>query len=168
MSRRYKLGLIRKGYLQIDAAFAILVFFILFLFVYNLVEDSRNSKEDMFIVNKFEADARDICRLLVLGPGMPYDWQDNISRTQFFGFKNISTNSLSLIKMQQFNSTNYFDIIDIFSLDSYLNIKVTGLTSSNVYLDWGYNANISVKSGNYICYSNCGGEMCKVSVEVWK
>jgi hypothetical protein len=160
-----------KGYFQIDIAFAILVFFLLFLTIYTLNKDSVSSKGQLIEMQKLAMDARDICAIIVSTPGYPEAWEeiDNLSNVDIFGLKNVSSYSIDANKLSLFSETNYFTIKNKFNENSYFNLKIKGVNSSVEYLNFGTNiTGMNVKSSSYNCYSVYNSEPVKLIVEVWK
>ena len=51
-----------------------------------------------------------------------------------------------------------------------LGIKISGLDTNNIYLNFGaFGNNLSdISYSEYICYSNYNSEIVKVYVEVWE
>ena len=160
-----------KGYFQIDIAFAILVFFLLFFLVYTLNKDHVSSKETLIDTEKINMNARDICNVLISTPGSPTDWESltSINDTKVFGLKNSSSYGIDSNKLTHFNTTNYFKIKNRFDEDIYLNIRIVGVNSSTEHLNFGTSIEGKhVRSSSYNCYSIYNSEPVKIIVEAWK
>lgn len=172
MKQKFRLNFLKfyrkKAYLQIDFTFAIAFFFIFFFIIFNIYTSQIRISDDNLISSQMQADAKDICFLLVESSGNPNDWELNISSLGFIGLKNFSSQSLDSNKLIQLNSTNYFQILDSLVIDSYLYLGIIGLDTDNTYLDFGTRAGNPNYQANYVCYSSYQGEVVKVYVEVWK
>jgi hypothetical protein len=170
MNRKLSQKLIKKGYLQIDVIFVILVFFTLFFIFHTMIFDNIVGYEKDFEKNKLSLSAKDICILLTQTSGNPNNWETlNIENVSFFGLKNISSNQLNSVKISKFNTSNYYDIINKFDIGGYFNIKIIGLETNTVYLNF-LNLNIddeNILTGNYVCYSNYNSEIVEVQIETW-
>lgn len=159
----------KKGFLQIDFAFAILIFISVFFIFYQFYDSYNiNSQKDL-TSNILLSDSIDICNLLISTPGYPQNWEDNISSVVFIGMKNITSNTLSTQKVANFTSSNYIQLIDTlkFNDTKYVNIKIIGVNNNTNYLDFG-NFPAVRDFASYTCYSNYNGELVKIQVEVWK
>lgn len=159
-----------KGYLQIDVAFAILIFFLLFLTIHSSIQSKKESNRNLIISNELEMLARDTCMIITSQPGIPNTWEhNNISETQLFGLKSTNGNELDTTKISRFNSTNYFFIRNTFDENIYISIKIKGVNSQTNYLDFGINTkNTNIRSGTYNCYSLYNSEPVQLIVEAWK
>ena len=158
----------KKGFLQIDFAFALLIFFILFFLTYTFYNSYlENLSEDMKS-KVFTADSQDICNMLISTPGYPGNWENDISSLVFIGMKNISANySLDSLKIAEFTSENYINITDkLYLEDEFVNIKIIGLETNTSYLNFGGELS-SYSFSLYSCYSNYNSEPVKVMVQIW-
>ncbi|MCA9497021.1 MAG: hypothetical protein KC589_08815 [Nanoarchaeota archaeon] len=158
----------KKAYLQIDFTFAVGVFFMFFFVVFNIYNGQVQSEEENLISSKLQADAKDICFLLVDSSGSPNNWENNVSSVNFPALKNLSSQSIDAGKLSSFNSSNYFYIIDAFSISSYVYIKIDGLNNGTNYLNFGTKAGNSNFQAASSCYSTYLGEIVRVYVEVWR
>lgn len=169
MLKIFKLRYNNSGYLQIDLAFGLFIFIILFIFVYNFY---AHYKADLGVDNQIlelQSDAQDICFLLSKSSGLPQNWETDINNTIFFGFKNINDSKLNLVKINQFRNDTYFTIIDKMNISANLAIRIEGISTNTHYLSFGVLATeINPKYANYQCYSNYNSEIVKIFVEVWK
>lgn len=170
MGQKSLYRLSKSGYLQIDFAFVILIFFTLFLLVHGIYKQKENSLENAFIINKLNTDARDICLILTSSSGFPSNWEADLNSSYSIGLRTINNFSLSLTKMQFLNdSSNYYELIDYMNFEDNFNVKIVGLNSNNTYINFGSNINdVSVYFSNYVCYSYYDSEIVRVLVEVWK
>ncbi len=171
MNQKFQLHSNNKhGYLQIDFAFVVLIFFFLFFFIHNLHKQKVDSFEGSIILNDLQADARDICFLLSSSSGFPFNWDLDVNSTKIFGLKNLNSNNLSLSKMQVFNiSSNYFIIKDTMNYDENFNLRIIGLTSNLEYIRFGSLVELlDVYFAKSVCYANYNSEQVKLIVEVWR
>jgi hypothetical protein len=159
-----------KGYMQIDIAFAILIFFMLFITLHTINKDNINGHEEQYQQNKLLMDARDICYQLTATSGQPNNWENSpISDSVFLGLKNKTSNKLDKNKIIKFNSSSYYNITDKFNTSNYINIRINGIETNNTYLNIDAKTqNKAVKRGNYVCYSNYNSEIVEVIIETWK
>ena len=169
MRQKYKLDSDKKAYLQLDFAFAVLIFAFFVISTYSYFKDYESAQEDSIEISILQADSRDICYLLRNTPGEPSDWETQVGNASFLGIKDVDLQSLNLDKMDVFNSSNYFILQEEFGLnDSFVFISVDGLDTSTNYLTFGFTGGSSTLSGSYSCYSNYNSELARIYVEVWK
>ena len=159
-----------KGFIQIDLAFVILIFFILFLTIHNLNKSNITGYEYQFEKNKLNMQARDICLLITSTPGEPQDWENKtFNQTKLLGLRETSNNSLSSNKINKLKTQTYLNITDKFNTNSYSNIKIKGLETNTNYLKINADTqNKTIRTGNYVCYSNYNSEIVEVLIETWK
>lgn len=157
----------KKGFLQIDFAFVVLIFFSIFYLVFGLYESKLYEKEDLSDIIRIDSDSKDLCNFLISSSGSPANWHKNVSSMNYPGFKSISNNSLLNESLSAFNSTNYFSIIDTLSLSDFMKISVVGLNTSNRYLDFGVYGGDGSLSSSSVCFSNYNGEIVSVEVSLW-
>lgn len=168
MKRKYKLHSNKFAYLQIDFAFSILIFFMLFIFIYYVNNDYKEMQNQEYIINLLQKDARDVCFLLTTQSGNPSNWEDDFLYANILGLKSDTYNILDTSKMNIFTNNNYFYLIDILGIDNYLNVKIIGTQTNTTYLDFGTSNDFGTYYANYMCYSNYNSEIVKVIVEAWK
>ncbi|MFW6009302.1 MAG: hypothetical protein ACOCP8_08580 [archaeon] len=161
---------IKKAYLQIDVIFIILVFFTLFFVVHGIVFDNIVGYEKEFQQNKLSLDAKDVCILLTQSSGNPHNWEIlGLEDVDFFGLKQVGLDGLDDAKILAFNNSNYYQIINKFNINSYFNVRIVGLETNNVYLNF-IDLNLdhdNILTGNYVCYSNYNSEIVEVQIETW-
>lgn len=157
----------KLGYLQIDFAFVVLIFFLFFYFIYTEQDTMNNSFKNIGDINLLIADSKDICFLLTKTSGYPDNWETNISNLNFVGLKNISSNNLDINKISALTTENYFLILDSLNISSYIVIDIKGLSSQTDYLNLGNSTYTNLVS-SYSCFSNYNNEQVKVNVEVWQ
>ncbi len=164
----YQLKNNKFGYLQIDFAFVVFIFFSFFYIIFLLVSSSFSDKdlEIESMINSYEAN--DICNLLISNSGMPLDWENDINTIEYFGLKNISSNSINSNKLSLFTLDNYFILLDSIGFDRGLKIEIIGLNSNINYLNFGYNFTFDSIVSSSSCFSRYNSEMVMVLVEVWK
>lgn len=168
MNQKLELISNRKGYLQIDFAFVVLIMLLFFFLIHNMYKQKEDSYEKTILINELNADARDLCFLLSSTKGSPNNWEVDINSTFFVGLKseNFNLSSSKIIFLN--DSNNYFDIIDNLDYENKINLEIVGLESNTVYVNLGTNLdNVSVYFAKYSCYSNYNGEVVKFNVEVW-
>ncbi|MDA3856504.1 MAG: hypothetical protein PF569_09695 [Candidatus Woesearchaeota archaeon] len=170
MSQKLICRLNKKGYLQIDFVFAILVFFMFFFVIYSSYSSYSSNFEKTVIYSEIEIDSRDLCFFLVNTNGNPVNWELDIYNVNFLGLRSSSNYSLDSLKIAEFNDVNYHSILDVLGLDdSNLNIMIKGLSSNSTYLNFGISSdNLGVYSSMNSCFSNYNSEPVIVFVEVWK
>lgn len=169
MNQKSQLHSNKNGFLQIDFAFAVLTFFILFFISYTIYNSYLENDYDGTKNKLYLSESKDICNLLISTPGYPLNWETNLSQVVFIGLKNSSSNSLNSSKIAVFTNSNYLNITDkLYLSDEYVNIKVTGIKTNTSYVDFGYNLASLNDFSSYTCYSNYNDEVVKVKVEVWK
>lgn len=170
MNQKLELFSSKKGYLQIDVAFSLLVFVTIFFFAYiytsNYIEDYTNYNHILLT----QTDSELICKLLINSPGKPINWESNSNNAIFFGLKAINSNNLTSSKISSFQNIDYSQLKDKMYFENNLGIKITGLNSGTEYLNYGgFTSGLTgVISSNYVCYSNYNSEIVKVDVEVWR
>ena len=169
MKQKLMLKLNKSGYLQIDYAFALLIF-LLFIYIISIKYNNyNNSVYDSTIQNQKIFMSRDICQLLISNSGLPMSWDGNISKFEMIGLKNNNNNNfLNSTKINYYNNlSNYQVISSSISKDYLIKINIIGLLSNITYLNFGGNIsnNIFIDT-NYICYSNLNSEIVKIEVEV--
>ena len=158
----------KKAYLQIDFAFAILIFSFFILATYSYYKSYEGAQLDALEFSKLESDARDICYLLSSTPGSPNNWEESFTATQFFGLKSATQRNLTLNKITVFNSSNYFGVIDTMGLEeNFIKITIEGLQTNTSYLNWGVSGAVDSYKGTNVCYANYNSEIVRIYVEVW-
>ena len=85
MNLRSKLQLNKKAYLQLDLAFALLVFIIFFVLVYGYVVSYKSESNFNNLVFDNNVDSENICKLLIKSEGSPQNWNLNVSEANFYG-----------------------------------------------------------------------------------
>lgn len=158
----------RKGYLQIDFAFVVLFFTLLFFAVYSIHSSEMKDRKNELEIQQLHSQSEDICYMLVSGPGQPTNWQKNISSLKVIGLSSTTNHSLDSSKINALNLTNYLRITNSLNIDSYPNIHIEGMETGTVYADLGRNVPSGSLFEGTACYSNYNGEHVKVEVEVWK
>lgn len=168
MVKKLMLKLDKRGYLQIDLMFALLIFlliiFVSFTFFKNYVESSQNNR----VVTTLEADSKDICYLLTSTPGYPINWESNLTQLKSVGLKSITSNNLDPNKIANLTSANYLTILDTLNIIGYFKIDVIGLNTSTNYANLGSSGGYDSVFSKQTCYSNYNNEVVKVLVEVWQ
>lgn len=167
-----KLGYIlnkKKAGIQIDFAFSIFIFLFFFIIFYSFYSNSYLSQKNSLVSSDLNAISGDICEILVSSSGMPYDWESDLDTIGFAALKSNVNNSLDSGKLMSFSDENYWNIVNSYNLEGYnLNIDVVGLNSGIEYLNFGADVEeYHVRFSNSVCFSNYGGEIVKVKVEVW-
>ncbi len=169
MGIKLKFGLDKKkGYLQIDFAFAILIFILFIFFSYQYYVDFVNATENNFEVNRLNGLSRDLCSMFVLSSGKPSSWELDVSTLESVGFRESGSYNLSLAKVAAINNSFYYDVLDNMAIDDDVYLVVTGVESGTNYLSFGIAGDYGVLSSSYVCYSVYNNEIVKVYVEVWK
>lgn len=160
----------KKGYLQIDFAFAVLVFFMFFFVIYSNYSSYHSNFQKSIAYSELELESRDLCFFLVNNYGNPFDWEADIFNVDFLGLRSSSNYSLDSLKIAQFNNVNYNLILDYFGFDDLnLHIEIKGLISNSTYLNFGISSNdLEAYSSSNSCFSNYNSEPVLVFVEVWK
>lgn len=170
MNQKLELFSSKRGYLQIDIAFALLIFVTIFFFAYVYLS---NYTDDYGVYEQIiltEVDSELICKLLINSPGKPTNWESNSNNAIFFGLKSINSNNLTSSKISSFQTVEYNLLREKMDFENNLGIKIIGLNSGTQYLNYGgFTSDLTgVISSNYVCYSNYNSEIVKVYVEVWK
>ena len=169
MHQKLILNLDKRGYLHLDFIFAAVLFFLVFIFVFLYTNSFTESQRDIIIQNELNADARDLCFMLVSSSGMPSNWYNNISTMKFLGLRNFSdNNSLSTNALSALNSSNYFSIVDRLNLSGYPYVNVIGIESGTTYTVFGSNKGVGSYVSYNTCYSYYNNEFIKIIVGVWK
>ena len=169
MHHKSKLDSDKKAYLQIDFAFAVLIFTFFAVTTYSYYKDYDSAQSEVLIINEFEANARDLCYLFINTPGSPINWESNFNQTNSFGFKDLNSKNLSNSKFTILNQELYFDMIKKMDLNStFVWVKIIGLETDTDYLTLGDRGLYDSINANYQCYSKYNSEIVKVFVEVWK
>jgi len=158
----------KKGYLEIDFAISILLFFILFTSVFLLYQSYRDLENKKLILTQMDSEARNFCVLLVSSPGVPQNFENDINSMIQPGFREATSNNISQAKFQVFNSTNYFTILDSIGADYFIYLELRGLSTQTKYLTFGTKHGVNSLFSNYVCYSNYNGEIVRLFVEAWK
>ena len=158
----------KKGYIQIDFAFALLIFTVFIIFIFNYYSSYMNQHEKMIIQNKMEITAEDLCNLLVNSQGVPRNWESNLSTLKILGLKNKSTYSLNPSKVSRLLSGNYLNITKNLNDEFIYGIKIVGVNTNTTYGNFGYDIDNSKLSSEYTCYSNYNNEIVKIIVHVEK
>jgi len=157
----------KKGYLQIDFAFALFIFVILFYFVHSYVVEYETFQNDVYNYNNLDSISNDLCNLLISNSGYPLNWESSIPSIKTIGLKEISSSNLDSNKINVLNNSIYYSILDSLGLNYYnLNIKIIGITSKTNYLNFGIWDD--TKSISSVCYTNYNSELVKVIVGVSK
>lgn len=165
---KFKLNLDKRGYVQIDFSFAAFIFFTLFLVVFSFYDSQKNSIEDVITSTNLQADSRDICYLLISSPGIPNNWNDDLSSMSLPGMKSSTNNSLDPLKVSEFSLNNYFTIIDNFNTGDFMYLNIEGLRTNSTYLSFGVSGEGSALSSSYTCYGNYNSEIVRLLVEIWE
>jgi len=171
MSQKSKLNYYNKNaYLQIDFAFAVLIFTLITFFILNYYFANYQEKVNIENKNILEPLTKDLCNLLINTPGVPNNWENNLSSLKSFGLKNVGNMNLSTSKINMFTNINYFNITKNLNQDYIYSIKITGLQTDTNYLDFGYadNRTLIKYSSIYNCYSSYNNELVKISVGIFK
>jgi len=171
MNQKLKLISSKKSYMQIDFAFAIFLFLIFFASIYSYYLSSINSYDLTFKDSKLIAQSQDICKLLISSSGIPNNWESDISKLKTIGLLKINSSILDPNKISLLTPTNYLNISDSLNIANILNIKIKGLKTNTIYLDFGFNSSNSIPklTSKYNCYANYNNlEMAKILVEVWQ
>lgn len=167
MKLKSRLFLNRKGYLQIDFAFAIFIFFLFFYIIYIKYDTFYISEIDSFNENKVIYSARDICNSFIHTSGYPLNWDGNGTNLKMIGIKNFNNNELNGTKLSYYDLTNYFSILDSFGRDlDFIKISIDGITTNTNYLDFGNGYLSDNYYSSYNCYSNYNSELVRVNIEV--
>lgn len=168
MNQKSKLNSGKKGYLQIDFIFAFMIFLFFLLNIFTYYKTHKNVMEDSFEETRLQAEARDICFLLIKNPGKPTNWENNISSLTFTGLKSESENELDANKISNFSNSSYFTIANSYDLKGFVYITIKGLITNSTYLEFGSLPSTGKISRNYQCYSRYNNETVEVLVEAWK
>ena len=159
----------KKGYLEIDFSIAIFLFIILLISMFLLYDSSRELESNKLEIVKLNAEARDICSLLINSPGIPNDYEDDVGSLIQPGLREINSQNLSQNKLSVFNNDSlYFGFIERIDFDYFLSVDVIGVASGTSYSSFGVTSGVESIYSKYICYSNYNSEIVKVVVEVWK
>jgi len=162
------LKMTKNGFLQIDFAFVVLIFFLLFYLTYVFYDSYNQNLAEDLESKMMMADSIDICNLLVSTSGYPKNWENNLNTLSSLGLKNESSNYIDPNKLSKFNSTNYFTLIDKLNLNgSYVSLKLVGLKTNNTYLNFA-EYTLFTNYYTYQCYSNYNNEEVKLEVIIWK
>ena len=158
------------GYLQIDFAFAVLVFIMFFFVVFSIFNSQSSNYKKSSIYAEINVEASDLCFFLVNNYGYPTNWENDILTADYVGLRSLSNFSLDAAKIAEFNSFNYNLILDDLGFDDVnLYINIYGMVSDSTYLDFGVaSEDLKAYVSSTSCFSNFNGEPVVVFVEVWK
>jgi len=170
MKQKYKYHWLNKnGFMQIDFAFAVLIFFLFFITISGLYNSEISNQKKILEISELEITARDICEIIIKTSGVPMDWENDINSIKMIGLKNIENNSLNVNKVNKFNNTYYSNFIqNTLPKEFIYYITITNLKDNLVKGNIGYEPKTNSKIGVFNCYSNYGGNKVRVGVKVWK
>lgn len=158
-----------KAYLQLDFAFALLIFLLLvfsFLSVYsNFEEDQINQIE----LVKHQSLANDFCFILSSTPGSPSNWYLNPTNLNFIGLlENSSSSQISPTKLSfLLNQSNFLLISDLLNFEYFVNLKIYNLTDNSLIGSTLSTPLVSNFLSSSRCYSNYNNTPVSLLVEVW-
>lgn len=159
----------KKGFLQIDVAFAVFIFFTFFLVIYGIQSDFFLSKNKVLMLQEVQADSRDICFLLTRSEGVAYDWEYDLSTLRYVGLKNHTGMVLNFEKINSLSTAGYFEILNAMKFEKNLYVNIQGMQTNSDYLMFGHRIPDGAKVfSSYTCYSFYNDEFVSVYVEVWK
>ncbi len=160
----------KKGYLQIDFAFAVFIFFYIVFVIYGLYSFAYASHNQEIEFMELSSLPRDICNYLISSPGYPLGWEAmSLNQAISVGLRGDSflDNSLSSDKINIFgNSLNYNSISDKLGLDEIVYIRIDSVDNSINYLNFGFPSDTLKYS--YSCYSSVNSDPVVIYVEVWR
>ena len=112
----------------------------------------------------------DLCNLIINSPGVPNNWESNITTIQSIGLRSINSMNLSSNKINNMINSNYLNIIKNLNKNYIYSINIVGLKTNTNYLNFGYSINNSNTKyfSDYNCYSNYNNEIVRITTEVWK
>ncbi|MCA9486380.1 hypothetical protein H6501_00150 [Candidatus Woesearchaeota archaeon] len=157
-----------RAYLQIDFIIAMVLFFSFFFSITTYINAKEKMEED-HITNLLEqAFANDYCESLISSPGLPQNWEEDITTLVALGLKNSTNENLSTAKLAYFSNDYYANLLT-FSSEMYnLDVTILGLTTATQYAHFGARAASTTMRASSSCYANYNDEVVQVLVEVWK
>lgn len=168
MTRQY-ISLSNKAYLQIDFAFAVLVFILVFFIFFSDFSNFSKSQNLEIEVIKHQALANDICYLLTSTKGFPNNWNLNPTTASFYGLLNSTINkTIDPIKTNiYFQEDNYFLIQEKLQTSYLFSINLINISDSSIIYSLGSSSNFPNIIQSSSCYSNYLGSTVLIFVEVW-
>jgi hypothetical protein len=158
----------KKGYIQIDFAFAALIFFFFAFLIYDFYSDAYNAKVDVYSENSVHYLSADLCKFLTKSKGSPENWHEDFTNSNFIGLVQ-NDNNLSIEKVNFLKTQNYFRIYDSLGMNRYFYLKIDDFNNpSTNYLEIGNTSGYDSIGQKSVCYSNLNDTPVTISVEVWR
>lgn len=157
----------KKGYLQIDFLFVLIIFLVFFFFVYTQYYDESQNYKEYNKLNKDLSDLKYLCDMLTLTQGQPKNWNDiDIINVDFFGLVSNNTFDLNQSKVNTFfNSSNYKSIYNKLDLNRAFGIKIKNSTH-NLYA-MGENKTDLSEVVRYSCPTYLNSNLVYLEVTQW-
>lgn len=116
----------------IDAVLAIVIFAIIIAVFLSFWANGTSSVKGMLQKNRLEYAALAVSDMLVKSPGLPFDWEKNVSSVQEIGLAS-GENALSREKLSAFANVSYADAKKLLGVDSDFFFYVEDRNGSRIY-----------------------------------
>jgi len=117
---------------SIDLVLAVLVFMFILVFVFSFFADQLAGAANMERKNRMEYAALSATDLLINSPGVPSNWEQNLSPLQTIGLARYPY-ELSASKLANFTSMNYTTTQGLLGLDADYSFSVLSSSSATLY-----------------------------------
>ncbi|VVC01803.1 Uncharacterised protein [uncultured archaeon] len=117
---------------SIDLVLAVIVFMFILVFVFSFMADKIAGAAQMERKNRLEYAALSASDLLINGPGVPSNWEQNISTLQTIGLARYPY-ELGANKLANFTSMNYTQTKSLLGIDADYSLSIISPSSAVLY-----------------------------------